>query len=363
MQISYRTDDVLTAARKRISHVFDEFEDIVVSVSGGKDSTALRHLAVEEAIRRQRRVKLFFLDQEAEYKSTVDLIRSWMADPAVDPVWVQAPLQLTNATSHRQYWMYAWGPGEQWMREREPGAVPGFDEPHPERFYDFFQWFEQLPTRKTAFLIGLRSRESYNRFRSVTKNAGYAGCSWSTKTKSQRSFRFYPLYDWTSGDVWKLIADEKLAYNRHYDRMLIKWGATNNGAENNRRMRVSNLIHEKAFSCLAELQEFEPDTYERIIKRLKGTHCAALYAHDDGVFVARRLPAAFASWLQYREHLLSTTPIDRIDRFKTRFAKQPKDESTYRQQCKQLLLNDWENNVPVMSPKKAKLREIWWNRL
>src|SRR5690625_2254920 len=37
----YVPKDVLTAAKERISYIFDEFEDIVVSISGGKDSTAL----------------------------------------------------------------------------------------------------------------------------------------------------------------------------------------------------------------------------------------------------------------------------------------------------------------------------------
>ena len=31
-----------------------------------------------------------------------------------------------------------------------------------------------------------------------------------------------------------------------------------------RTMRVSNLVHEKAFRCLTDLQELEPETYNKL---------------------------------------------------------------------------------------------------
>ena len=37
---------VLEAARERMAFVFDSFEQIIVSVSGGKDSTVMAHLAL-----------------------------------------------------------------------------------------------------------------------------------------------------------------------------------------------------------------------------------------------------------------------------------------------------------------------------
>lgn len=354
--ISYDTDSVFLAAQKRVALLFDRFERIVVSVSGGKDSTAIRWLAMEEAKRRGRRVELFFLDQEAEYESTVDIMRLWMNDPAIVPKWFQVPLRMTNATSHRQYWLDAWQPGQDWLRDKEPDSI------HeatgcPDRFYEFFDWYEQQATVPTAFIVGLRSRESFNRFRAVTKRAGVPGISWTTGTKNDLAVRAYPIYDWTFGDVWKLIHDNGLAYNHHYDRMFVKYGA------NTTRMRVSCLIHEKSYHCLADLQEFEPELYDRLTKRLEGVHCAALYAHDDYVFDTSKRPSGFATWLQYRNYLLASTPIDRKDRFLNRFAGQPTDESTCRQQVKQILINDWENSVPVIPAKVSRLRERYWDVL
>jgi len=71
----YINKTVLEAAQERISYIFDEFENIIVSVSGGKDSTVLAHLALTEAHRRGRRIGIFFLDEEVVYQSTIEQIK------------------------------------------------------------------------------------------------------------------------------------------------------------------------------------------------------------------------------------------------------------------------------------------------
>lgn len=356
MAVEYKDDDVLTAARKRIAAIYDDFERVVVSVSSGKDSTVLYHLALDEAGRRGRRLPLFFLDQEAEYQSSVDLMATMMRDERVEPLWFQVPLRMTNATSHRELFLYAWGPGETWMRDKDPVAIHGAPGA-PDRFYDFFSWQEAAATVDTAWLVGLRSKESLNRFRAATSHAGHRDWTWTTKTASTRSVRAYPLYDWTSGDIWKFIANRGVAYNRHYDRMFARYGP------NLSRMRVSNLIHEKSFRCLVDLHEFEPATYERLLARLGGVHAAALYGREDQVYDARALPRRFDSWRAYRDYLLATTPTVYAARFRDRFERQPHDEEIHRAQVKQILINDGENSVPVPTSRRTKLRALWWDRL
>lgn len=354
MSVEYKDDDVLTAAKKRIAYIFDEFENIITSISSGKDSTCLYYLVLEEAIKRDRKVHILFLDQEAEYQSSINLIEKMMQHPNIIPLWFQIPLHMTNATSHDEYFLHAWGPGETWLREKHPMAIHSVEGRKSDRFYAFFDWFEQTHQTKTALLVGLRSKESLNRFRSVTKNPGYKDCAWSSKTKNENCFRFYPIYDWCFPDVWKFIWDNKIEYNKIYDMMFIKQG------DNISKMRVSVLIHEKSFRALADLQEFEPETYEKLLKRLKGVHCAAMYAREDYIFKANKLPEVFGSWKEYRDYLLNTTPIDKKERFTSRFEKQEQTESVYQQQCKQILINDWENNLPVNQNKNwEKIKEKW----
>ncbi len=349
--------DTVTVSIRRIRWLFQEFPRIVVSVSGGKDSTVLYHLALAEAERTGKKFELFFLDQEAEYQSTIDIMEQWMEHPMVIPKWYQVPLLLTNATSHRDIFLRAWWPGELWMREKHPLAIHEIEEEYPQRFYEFFPWVEANAAEKTAFLVGVRQWESLNRQRATKGNAGYEHYGWSTKTKNPLAFRFYPIYHWQPRYIWKFIADSGVAYNRVYDRMFMRDGL------NLVKMRVSNLVHEHAFKSLVSLQEFEPETFDKLERRLKGVHAAAMYANESGVYRAEALPKTFATWRVYRDYLVDTTPCEKKDRFIKRFEKQRTDEATCRQQVKQLLANDWEGNLPILRPKSEKLREVWWNRL
>jgi predicted phosphoadenosine phosphosulfate sulfurtransferase len=350
----YLEIDVLTAARQRISWLFDEFERIFVSVSSGKDSTALYHLVLEEAVKRDRKINVFFLDQEAEYQGTIDIMRHIMNHPNVVPYWYQVPLYLTNATSFDMDQLYAWGPGEEWMRDKEDIAIKEIKGKYPERFYKFFEWFEKQQPEHTAFLVGLRGDESLNRHRAVANHAGYKNIAWSTAINKKKSFKFYPIYDWGIGDIWKYINDNGFKYNSIYDRMYA------NNANIYNTMRVSNLIHEKSFKCLTDLQVLEPETYEKVIKRIKGTHCAAIYAKDNHIYHADSLPAGFTSWKDYRDYLLETTPLteEKRARFKKRFDKQKGNGDIYKQQCTQILKNDWENNISVDQNKDEKRKQL-----
>lgn len=345
----YKQQNVLNAARERVAWIFQTYPRVVVSISSGKDSTVLAYLCSEEAQRQGREVEFFFLDQEAEYAATVDQVRLMMAWPNVKPLWYQVPIRMTNATSYEEDFLFAWGPGLHWMREKEPGAIR--KEPRaPDRFYPFFRWMEEQLGENAVSLIGLRSEESLNRYRAVTRHPGREGINWSSKGKG--TTKFYPLYDWTFEDVWTYLYCYHVPYNKIYDWLYIK-------GEHIPGFRVSNLIHEKAFKCLALLQEFEPDTYNRLIARIGGITVAARYAKEASVFRARTLPKTYKTWKSFRDFLLETIPTDTAQLFRERFEAHLVSESVYRQQARQLLLNDWENNVPVVQQEDTDPLEKW----
>jgi len=352
----YVTEDVLKQSQKRISLVFDNFENIIVSISSGKDSSVLYWLVIREAEKRDRKIKVFFLDQEAEYKSSIELISKMMQHDYVIPLWYQVPIDMTNATSYGDCMFHAWGAGEEWIRDKDSLAIQDIEGKYPDRFYNFFKWMEKS-NPDTAFFIGLRAEESLNRLRAVIKNPGWGSIRWSTKTGGNNTYRFYPLYDWSVGDVWKYLYDNNLPYNSIYDKM---YSSNKNFYKT---MRVSNLIHEKSFKCLSDLQVYEPDTFSQLVKRISGIHVASIYARESSVFSTSKLPDKFKTWYEFREHLLCTSPVEKRDRFIKRFNTQPKDEKAYRRQVRQLLLNDYENNLEVnfinKDKNKSKLDRFW----
>lgn len=352
----YNTEvSVLEAARERISMLFDHFETINVSVSSGKDSTVLYWLALQEAIKRKRKIVAFFQDQEAEYAASIVIMKILMKHPNVIPQWYQVPIYMTNATSYSDYFLYAWGEGEQWMREKDPMAIHSIGEEYPKRFYDFFDWYEAR-NPEAAYLVGLRADEGITRFRAVTKFPGWNGLRWSTTTQ-KGAHKFYPIYDWGGSDVWKFIYDFNLPYNKIYDLMFMANYSIYN------RMRVSNLVHEKSYKCLIDLPKFEPDTYNRLSQRIGGIATAARYASEKLVFSNKHLPKHYKNWRQFRDFLLLNIPEEsHRETFRKRFEKQEENERMFQAQVGQLLINDYENSCAFdtkKSEKTLKIKEKW----
>jgi predicted phosphoadenosine phosphosulfate sulfurtransferase len=196
-----------------------------------------------------------------------------------------------------------------------------------------------------AFLVGIRAAgESPNRWRAVVKNpVNVAGKHVYWGTKKGANVALYPLYDWNFHDIWRYIADEKLRYSKVYDWQFRKGYPIS-------QMRVSSLIHERAFKSIVDLPEFEPKTYDRLQKRIKGIALAQETGKASKLFACRKLPKNFTSWIAYRDFLLKTHPDpQRVHIFAQRFARQLVNEYVARQQCRQLVLNDYENNLPIDS--------------
>ena len=365
----YTDKTVLEASRERISYIFDEFESIVVSISGGKDSTVLCHLALEEAKKRGRKIGIFFLDEEVVYKSTIEQVEYLMSlyPENTNRFWLQIPFNLTNSTSFADGQVKCWEIAKkpQWMHKRSENNILTKCWSHETHiadknkgfgFYDVLYNFE-LSFNNTAFLVGLRADESLNRYRTMVKNKGYKDIYWSTK-RAVTNFSFYPLYDWGFHDVWKYIGEQGLKYHKFYDFAYKKGKHIN-------EIRVSSLTHEKSFKSIQDLPEFEFDTYEKLLKRIKGISFAQETAKDRKMFKVQKLPQNYKSWREYRDFLLATYPDEsKKPIFEKRFAKHLDNEFVARQQCKQLVLNDYENNFPIKNEEDPIVKKInYWRNV
>ena len=117
----YGGTSVLDAARERIAYIFDHFKRIYVSFSGGKDSTVMLHLVMQEARRRDRKVGVLIIDLEAQYKATMDHVVTMLdAYGAHSEVyWVCLPMLLRNAVTQYEPRWCCWDPKarEAWVRE------------------------------------------------------------------------------------------------------------------------------------------------------------------------------------------------------------------------------------------------------
>ncbi len=120
----FKNNNVYNEALDRIRWLYDEFDNVIVSHSGGKDSVVVFNLTLQVAKERNRLpLKVLFLDQEVEWGATIDIIKEVMEMPEVEPYWFQMPMKIFNATSATTDWIHCWEEGKKWMREKHDCSI------------------------------------------------------------------------------------------------------------------------------------------------------------------------------------------------------------------------------------------------
>ena len=88
----YIDQNVYEKALERIEYLYEVFDDVVVSFSGGKDSTAMLLCAIEVAEKIGRLpVKAVFYDEEAIHPPTIEYVERVRNDPKVDLTAMEDP--------------------------------------------------------------------------------------------------------------------------------------------------------------------------------------------------------------------------------------------------------------------------------
>ena len=360
--------DVLEATRRRIRWTFDTFERIYISFSGGKDSTVMLHLAMEEAQRRARPVGVLFVDLEGQYRLTIEHVARCfeMYGAHIQPYWIALPLVLRNAVSQYEPRWICWDPEKRpaWVREPHAASIsevsrfPFFrPEMEFEEFVEEFGiWYAE--GKLTACLVGIRSDESLNRFRTLVIDHPRLEGLCYTSGKPGNVWNIYPIYDWRTADIWTYHGRTGKPHNALYDRMHLA-GLTIH------QMRICQPYGDDQRRGLHLFQVIEPETWARIVARVNGANQGAMYAHKAGNMsgVARIACPEGHTWQSFARLLLSTMPDHarehygaRIDTFINWWAAKgvrtipdegdPKQEAmrkepSWRRICKALLRNDY----------------------
>jgi len=345
----YTKQNVFEAALDRMRWVFDNFPNVVVSCSGGKDSDIIYRLALIVAEEKGRLpLPVVWLDQEIEWQMVADHVKGLMYDERVDAKWMQIPFLISNATSPDMPYLDCWDDikEEEWIRPKDPISIKEnvFNET---RFHKMFEAFfaNWYPDQPAAYLAGVRCEESPTRYTALTSAETYRGVTWGKRLNERRNhYTFYPIYDWSYTDVWKALHDNKWPYCEIYD-YYYQYGTPI------REMRVSNLNHETAVRSLFIAHEIEPQTWGRITQRLHGTNTAAVLK-DDMTKCPKELPYMFDSWKEYRDYLVPNliTDTDKQAYFTKKFAAMDAKfadmllkEHMHKIHIKALLANDVES--------------------
>lgn len=325
MPKNYLDMDVLTAAKQRIAKVFDDFPRVYVSFSGGKDSSVMLHLVMEEAIKRDRKVGVLLVDLEGMYKITIEHIQAMydLYADHIEPYWVCLPIRLRNAVSvFEPRWM-CWEPGKEdvWIRQPPPMAITD------ETFFPFFrrgmEFEEFVPLfgkwygggKLTACFVGIRSDESLNRYRTIKgKKSMFEGLQWTTWL-GDGLYNIYPIYDWKVSDVWLYNTRYHKPYNKLYDYMH-QAGLTPS------QMRICQPYGDDQRKGLWLFHVIEPETWARVVARVNGANQGAMYVRETGDIMGNikiSKPEGH-TWESFAHLLLESMPPQTKDHYEDKIA-------------------------------------------
>lgn len=375
----YQKYNVLEAARQRIKQVFDDFEKVYVSFSGGKDSSVMLHLVMEEAIKRNRIVGVLIIDLEAQYADTIKHLEAMVElyKSHIDLHWVCVPLLLRNAVSNYEPRWVCWDEDKKdmWVREKPKQAKTEYPFFIPKMEFEEFmvlfgEWYGQ--GNLTAGFIGIRSDESLHRYCAIARNKDgltFKGYKWTTLV-AKNLYNIYPIYDWKTQDIW--IYHGKFPdkpHNQIYDKM-------NMAGVKLSDQRLCQPYGDDQRRGLWLYHILEPETWYKVVARVNGANSGALYIQENGNMTGynKITKPENHTWESFCNLLLKSLPSKTRKHYTARFKKfisgwndrgykKIPDEAplelenkcwapSWRRMCKVILRNDyWCKGLGQTQPK------------
>ena len=363
--------DVLTASRARIKETFDNVERIYVAFSGGKDSSVMFHLVMEEAIRRNRKVAVMFIDFEAQYAETISHIHEMVElyKDHIDMHWICIQMLLRNAVTNFEPRWVCWDEDKKdlWIRQMPkfcktekdyPFALPKME--FEEFIILFGQWYGQ--GKVTAGFIGIRAQESLHRYCAIAtwekEGRMLNDRRWTTKIVDN-VYNVYPIYDWLTEDIWRFHGRyPDMPHNSIYDKMQMAGVKLS-------QQRLCQPFGDDQRRGLWLYHILEPETWFKLVLRVNGANSGSLYIEETGSINGynKITKPAHHTWKSFCNLLLQTMPTKTREHYEIRFKKfiygwnqrgytlipeeaPPELEAkcwapSWRRMCKVLLRNDW----------------------
>lgn len=240
---------------------------IVVSSSGGKDSTIIMELLIE--VQRELGmlpVDVVTRDEEAMYPGTFEYLERVAQRPEVRIHWVIAGQAIVNAFDrfHPYWWVFDPDERAKWMR-----TPPPYAEWIDTQNIDYMTTPQRFPPPEGGRLIaaiGLRAQESLTRLTRIASTGG----ALTKRPNAAGVYTLAPIYDWLDDDVWKAIGDLGWDYNRAYDAMF-RAGVPRS------RLRIAPPSMKQNIVSLPYAAKLWPQWFDKLDNRIPGMRAAAYY--------------------------------------------------------------------------------------
>ncbi|MDO4298026.1 MAG: DUF3440 domain-containing protein [Lachnospiraceae bacterium] len=319
MERKYLEQDVYQILQKRLKLIFEEFDNIYISFSGGKDSGLLLNLVLDyrKKYYPEKVIGVFHQDFEAQYTVTTEYIERTFEriKKMAELYWVCLPMATRTALgSYEMYW-YPWDDTkkEAWVREMPDKDYVINLENNPMTTYryrmhqedlakQFGRWYkESHGNKKTVCLLGMRADESLQRYSGfLNKKYDYRGECWITR-QFKDVWCASPMYDWSVTDVWHANYVFQYDYNHLYD--LYHMAGLKVG-----QMRVASPFNDYSKDSLNLYRVIDPDMWTKLVGRVQGANFASIYGRTKAMGYRNVTLPEGHTWESYTMFLLDTLP-------------------------------------------------------
>jgi predicted phosphoadenosine phosphosulfate sulfurtransferase len=152
-------------------------------------------------------------------------------------------------------------------------------------------------------LTGIRTQESLRRYQVIARKKNDAFIN-SKAEKGQNQYRAFPIYDWSSEDVWLAVHKFGWDYNRTYDIF-------------NQTKLFGDYLHQRVCPPYGEeplrglwiYAECFPELWHKMINRVQGVATAWRYGNTELYSSAKQKPEDL-SWKEYLNIIIDSYDHD-----------------------------------------------------
>jgi predicted phosphoadenosine phosphosulfate sulfurtransferase len=303
----YIEKNVYEETLDRIRHIYDRYDKVVVSFSGGKDSTAVLNCTLEVAREKNKLpLSVVFFDEEAIHPPTIEYVQRVADNPEIKMEWYCLEFKHRNACSNEEPFWYTWDKNKEdyWVRPMPKNAIKEHSKfKKGMSFQEFSPYLYDRSIGSVAMLTGIRTQESLRRYQVIArkKNDAYIN---SRAEAGQNQYRCFPIYDWSSEDVWLAVHKFKWDYNTTYDIF-------------NQTKLYGDFLHQRVCPPYGEeplrglwvYSECFPEMWHKMINRVQGVATAWRYGNTELYSSAKSKPEN-VTWKDYLSVIIDSYDYD-----------------------------------------------------